>query len=130
LPMFDSVALQRSAQDGFDRSQQGRTRDSVAIFSLPETLSKEDEENLLSAIRESSTATAVLDLAQLRSLGAAGLGTLVLAASVAVAAGTRLRLMNVLPGVESFLRNNHLLDIFDMCSPREVITLWCRAVKS
>ena len=89
-----------------------------------------DEAELLAALRSEAQANAlVIDLAPFDSIGHSGLGTLVAAAREAARNAIRLKLMNVRPGVEAFLRENNLLSVFEMCSPREAITLWCRTVR-
>lgn len=89
-----------------------------------------DEAELLAVLRSEAQANAlVIDLAPFDSIGHSGLGTLVAAAREAARNAIRLKLMNVRPGVESFLRENNLLAVFEMCSPREAITLWCRTVR-
>jgi anti-anti-sigma regulatory factor len=89
-----------------------------------------DEAELLATLRSEAQASAlVIDLAPFDSIPASSLGTLVVAAREAARNAIRLKLMNVRPGVEAFLRENNLLSVFEMCSPREAITLWCRSVR-
>lgn len=89
-----------------------------------------DEAELLTTLRSEAQASAlVIDLAPFDSIGPSRLGTLVAAAREAARNAIRLKLMNVRPGVESFLRENNLLSVFEMCSPQEVLTLWCRSVR-
>ena len=89
-----------------------------------------DEAELLATLRSEAQATSlVLDLAPFESIGPSRLGTLVAAAREAARNAIRLKLMNVRPGVEAFLRENNLLSVFEMCPPQEVLTLWCRAVR-
>jgi len=89
-----------------------------------------DEAELLATLRSEAQARAlVIDLAPFDSIPASSLGTLVVAAREAARNAIRVKLMNVRPGVEAFLRENNLLSVFEMCSPREAITLWCRSVR-
>jgi anti-anti-sigma factor len=89
-----------------------------------------DEAELIAAMRSESPAGGmVLDLAQFESIDSSRLGTLVAAAREAARNAIHLKLMNVRPGVEAFLRENNLLAVFEMCSPREVLTLWCQAAR-
>ncbi len=89
-----------------------------------------DEAELLATLRSEAQANAlVIDLAPFDCIPASRLGTLVAAAREAARNAIRLKLMNVRPGVEAFLRENNLLSVFEMCSPHEVLTLWCRAVR-
>jgi anti-anti-sigma factor len=96
-----------------------------------EQLDRDDEERLRSTISSHSRAGAVvLDLADVGVLDSAWLGALVTSAAHAVASVTQLKLMNVHPPVEAFLRQNNLLTAFEICSPAEVISLWCYVVCS
>jgi anti-anti-sigma regulatory factor len=90
----------------------------------------EDEAELLAAMRSDPPAGGfVLDLAPLDAIDPSHLGSLVSIARYANRNAIALKLMNVRPGVEAFLRESNLLAVFAMCSPREVITLWCRSVR-
>ena len=101
----------------------------ISVFRCVENMSDDDVERLSSAISSHSRGgEIVLDFAEVSVLDSVWLGTLVTAAACATASGTRLRLMNVRPPVEAVLDQNNLLSAFDICSPNEVVTLWCHAV--
>ena len=70
---------------------------------------------------------AVLDLAGISAVDAAGLGTLVSLLRWAKASGRELKLMNVVPRVEEVLRLTHLQSVFAICSVPEILDLLCRA---
>jgi anti-anti-sigma regulatory factor len=90
----------------------------------------EDETELLAAMRnELPQGGVVLDLARLDAIDPSHLGSLVSVAQFANRNAILLKLMNVRPCVEAFLRENNLLAVFAMCSPREAISLWCRSVR-
>ena len=78
-------------------------------------------------IRRTGTRTVVLDLAEVTTVDAAGLGELVSLQTWAKAAGRELKLMNVLPRVESILELTHLQPAFEICSLGEMVDLLCRA---
>jgi anti-anti-sigma factor len=103
--------------------------DDVWVFQCGRTLGAHEQELLRSAIQNVPTRTIVLDLARLSGIDSTGLGVLVAVARYASACSTRLKLMNVRPAVASFLNENKLLTVFEMCLPREVIAIWCRAVR-
>jgi anti-anti-sigma factor len=101
----------------------------VSVFHCSERVLDGDEEQLHSAISsQSRSGPVVLDLRELSVLDSAWLGTLMTAAACGVANGTQLKLMNLRPSVEAMLRQNNLLAAFEICSPTEVIALWCRAM--
>jgi anti-sigma B factor antagonist len=72
--------------------------------------------------------TAVLDLAEVTSMDAAGLGLLVELCNWAQANGTELKLLNVTPRVEHLLEITCLGRIFKVCSVPEMLDLLCRAI--
>jgi anti-anti-sigma factor len=106
-----------------------QTLGDVSVVQCGRTLGALEQELLRSAIQSAVTQTIVLDLARLGGIDSTGLGVLVTMARYATACSTRLKLMNVRPAVASFLNENNLLTVFEMCSPREVIAIWCRAVR-
>lgn len=71
---------------------------------------------------------AVLDLAAVSSVDAAGLGMLVGLRAWANATGTELKLMNLTPRVEELLEITNLRPAFEVCSGREMLDLLCRAI--
>jgi anti-sigma B factor antagonist len=71
---------------------------------------------------------AVLDLAEITAVDAAGLGMLVELRAWANRTGTQLKLMNLTPRVEEVLRVTNLRGSFEVCSGREMLDLLCRAI--
>lgn len=70
---------------------------------------------------------AVLDLAYVTDMDAAGIGTLVAARELAKVRRITLRLMNLTPRVEDLLELTHLKSAFEICSVAEMLNLLCRA---
>ena len=71
---------------------------------------------------------AVLDLAEITGVDAAGLGILVSMQAWADATGTVLKLMNLTPRVEELLELTNLRSAFEVCSVQDMLDLLCRAV--
>ena len=72
--------------------------------------------------------TVVLDLAEVSSVDAAGLGALVSLRNWATATGTQFKLMNLSPLVEEVLEITNLKQQFEICSVSEMLDLLCRAL--
>lgn len=70
---------------------------------------------------------AVLDLAQVSAVDAAGLGMLVSLWKWSRMSGTRLKLMNLAPNIEELLALTNLSSIFEICSVRDMLELLCLA---
>jgi anti-anti-sigma factor len=70
---------------------------------------------------------AVLDLAEVTAIDAAGLGTLVSVQTWAGTTGTTLKLMNLTPRVEELLKLTNLRPSFEICSVPDMLDLLCRA---
>ncbi len=73
-------------------------------------------------------ATAVLDMAAVTAIDAAGLGILVTLRNWTQANGTELKLLNLTPRVENLLNITHLRPIFKVCSVPDIADLLCRAI--
>jgi anti-anti-sigma factor len=71
----------------------------------------------------------VLDLAQIGTIDAAGLGTLVAVRTWAKAAGISFKLMNLSPRIEEMLELTKLRGAFEVCSVAEMLDLLCHAMK-
>jgi anti-anti-sigma factor len=99
----------------------------VSVCSVEKVISQ-DEESMRSTIQSAESDTVVLDFAQVDCMDSSRLGMLVAVARYASARGTQLKLMNLHPEVFAVLKQNNLFEVFEICSPREVINLWCRAV--
>jgi len=74
----------------------------------------------------SRTRLAVLDLAGINAIDGAGLGILISLRAWSGVTGTRLKLMNLNPRVEYLLELTHLRPLFEVCSVRDVLELFCR----
>ena len=70
---------------------------------------------------------AVLDLAEIKAIDAAGLGLLVSLRTWARTTGTKLKLMNLTPRVEDLFEITNLRSAFEICSVRDMLDLLCRA---
>ena len=70
---------------------------------------------------------AVLDLAQVSAVDAAGLGTLVSLWNWSKTSGRTLKLMNLPPKIEELLALTNLSSIFEICSVEDMLELLCRA---
>jgi anti-anti-sigma factor len=75
------------------------------------------------------TPIAVLDLAGISAVDAAGLGILVSLRRWADAADTKLKLMNLVPRVEELLELTNLRSAFEVCPVYEMLDLLCRATR-
>lgn len=71
---------------------------------------------------------AVLDLANVSSLDASGLGVLLSLRACTQEAGTALKLMNLTPGIRRLFEITQLSSAFEVCSAREMLDLLCRAI--
>ena len=70
---------------------------------------------------------AVLDLAEITAIDAAGVGILVALRRWAIATGARLKLMNLTQRVEDLLELLDLRMAFEVCSVPEMLSLLCLA---
>jgi anti-sigma B factor antagonist len=67
---------------------------------------------------------AVLDMAEVTAVDAAGLGLLVGLRNWACARGKQLKLLNLTPRLEKLLQITNLALIFDVCSARDMMDLY------
>jgi len=87
------------------------------------------EDRVLSAVRKQpGVRIAVLDLAEVTAIDAAGIGMLVSLRKWAEKTGMALKLMNLTPRVEDVLELFHLRPAFEICSVREMLDLFCRSL--
>jgi anti-anti-sigma factor len=117
----------RTVREAEPRSGHLQTLATVSVCSAEKVIT-EDEERLRSTIQGARSETVVLDFAQIDSMDSSRLGLLVEVARYATARGTQLKLMNLRPEVSSVLKENNLFSVFEICSPREEVKLWCRAI--
>ena len=78
-------------------------------------------------LAQSQLRVAVLDLAEISAVDAAGLGMLAGLRNWARSAGKQLKLMNIVPRVEEVLELTKLRSAFEILSVREMMDLLCLA---
>lgn len=78
-------------------------------------------------LTQSRIRVAVLDLAEVSAVDAAGLGALLSLRRWAETTGAELKLLNLRPRVEKLLELTNLKSFFEVCSVRDVMDLWCRS---
>lgn len=101
----------------------------VAVLRCNGRITAEDSEELRNAVlAPPDVRTVVLDLAEVSSVDAAGLGALVSLRTWAIATGTQFKLMNLAPRVEEVLEITNLKQQFEICSLSEMLDLLCRAI--
>jgi len=100
----------------------------VVVFKCAGTMTLPFADRLRIAIQnQCRVRVAVLDLAQVSDVDAAGLGTLVSLWNWFNTGGRTLKLMNVPPKIKELLALTHLSSIFEICSARQVLESLCRA---
>ena len=101
----------------------------TALFRCTGRLVSGDSECLRDAIlTQSHVRSVVLDLAEIHSMDAAGLGMLLSLRARARTTGTAFKLMNLTPRVEELFALTNLRDVFEFCSVPEMLALMCLAV--
>jgi anti-anti-sigma factor len=81
----------------------------------------------IAVLKQPRNRVAVLDLAEVCAVDAAGLGMLVSLRNWARTNGMALKLMNLAPNVEDLLELTNLRSAFEICSVPEMLDLLCRA---
>ena len=100
----------------------------VTVFRCAGRITVDDAEGLRKAVlAQSQLRVAVLDLAEISAVDAAGLGMLAGLRNWARSAGKQLKLMNIVPRVEEVLELTKLRSAFEILSVREMMDLLCRA---
>ncbi|MGH9567420.1 MAG: STAS domain-containing protein [Candidatus Angelobacter sp.] len=101
----------------------------MAVFECKGRLTVESAGTLKDAVRTEGQGKAiVLDLKQISDIDAAGLGVLTTLSAWAHEEGADLKLMNLMPRVEKVLELTRLKPVFRVCSARDLLDLWCRAL--
>src|SRR3974390_3012902 len=86
-----------------------------------------DAETLrIAVLTHSRIRLAVLDLSRVKVIDAAGLGILASLHEWSRSTSTSLKLMNVNPRIEYLLELTHLRPLFETCSVRDMLELFCR----
>lgn len=102
----------------------------VTLFRCDGRITADDGNHLRNAfLSQPHMRTAVLDLAGITVVDAAGLGALVSLLRWAKATGMELRLMNLMPRVAELLELTKLKPAFEVCSVRDMLDLMCRATE-
>ena len=102
----------------------------TALFRCAGRFVSGEEEDLQKAVLSQSHArTVVLDLAEVGTMDAAGIGVLVSLRASAQNRGMGFKMMNLNPRVEEVLALTHLREVFEVCSVREMLELLCHAVR-
>lgn len=101
----------------------------VTVFRCAGQIAFGSGDSLRTAIStQSRTRIAVLDLAGITAIDAAGLGILLSMRARALASGVELKLMNLTPKVEELLELTNLRSAFKVLSAAEMLDLLCRAL--
>ena len=101
----------------------------VSVFECAGRLTVEGGSALQQAVlRQPYVEEVVLDLKGISDIDASGLGVLATLSSWSQASGTRLKLMNLMPRVEKAMELTGLKSRFHLCSARDMLNLWCRAL--
>ena len=100
----------------------------VTVFRCNGRIAAGDEDVLRNAVRsQNGTRVAVLDLAEVAAIDAAGVGMLLSLRAWFRAHGTQLKLMNLTPWVEEVLEITRVRSAFEICSVHDMVDLLCRA---
>lgn len=100
----------------------------AAILRCCGTLTAGNDTELRNAVRQNFCARLiVVDLENVTSLDAAGIGALVEARQHTMGAGCTLKLINVPPQIAYLLQLTGLSSAFEICSVADMIELMCRS---
>ena len=100
----------------------------VAVLHCKGRITADEGERLRQAVlAQSPISMAVLDLAEVTAIDAAGVGMLAALRAWSNETNTILKLMNLTPRVEEVLHVTNLRSAFEICSVPEMIDLLCRA---
>jgi len=100
----------------------------VTVFRVAGRITAGDFDGLRDAFRtQRYTSIAVLDLADVTAIDAAGLGMLLALRSWSRSHGIRFKLMNLTPWVEGVLEITRVKSAFEICSVHDMVDLLCRA---
>jgi len=121
--------------EGRHRRAKGATKLEITIHNLGNAtifrcvgrITLEYADLLRMIVLKQAPSIAVLDLAEITAMDAAGLGILVSLHWWAKTTGARLKLMNLTPTVENLLELFNLGSSFEICSVPEMLSLLCLA---
>jgi anti-sigma B factor antagonist len=101
----------------------------TTVFQCAGRITVETAGSLRSIVmRKQRSRTAVIDVAEISAIDAAGVGALLSLRHWANESGITLKLMNVTPRAERLLELTNLKPAFEVCSARETLELLCRAM--
>jgi anti-anti-sigma factor len=101
----------------------------ASMFRCSGRITLEHADKLRMFVMKHAPSIAVLDLAEITAMDAAGVGILVSLRWWAKTTGTRLKLMNLTPRVEDLLELFDLRAAFEICSVPEMLGLLCLAIE-
>ena len=105
-----------------------QTLGDVKVFRCTGRIVYGSEDQLMIALsRQHSLRVAIFDLAGVRMIDAAGLGSLIAVRKRAMAVSIKFRLMNLHPRAEDLLELANLRTVLEVCSVPEMLDLLCRA---
>jgi anti-anti-sigma factor len=103
----------------------------VTVFRCVGRITSDDADRLGKAfLGQPDMRIAVLDLAEITAVDAAGLGVIVSLRQWAKATGRRLKLMNLRPRVAELFELTNLTPEFEACSVSDMFDLICRATEN
>jgi anti-sigma B factor antagonist len=101
----------------------------VAVLRCAGRITADDRDRLRDAVlAQADIRIAVLDLAEVSAVDAAGLGMLLALRTWADATGKQLKLMSLTQRVEEVLELTNLRSQFEFCSVADMVDLLCRAI--
>ena len=101
--------------------------ENATIFRCAGRITVEHADLLRMIVLKQAPSIAVLDLAEITAMDAAGVGILVSLGWWAKTTGGHLKLMNLTPRVEDLLELLNLRSAFEICSVPEMLSLLCLA---
>jgi len=102
----------------------------ATIFRCAGRITVEHADLLRMIVLKQAPSIAVLDLAEINAIDAAGVGILVSLRWWARTTGATLKLMNLTPRVEALLELFNLRSAFEICSVPEMLSLLCLAFEN
>ena len=99
----------------------------ATMFRCAGRITVEHADKLRMFVMKRASSIAVVDLAEITAVDAAGVGILVFLYWWAKSTGARLKLMNLTPRVEDLLELLNLRSTFEICSVPEMLSLLCLA---
>lgn len=102
----------------------------VCVIQCAGRITPNNEHRLREVMRsQSSDRELVLDLARIEAIDSIGIGALVTLRGWAMTLGIGFKLMNLRPAVEKLMRATNLIGTFHLCTVRETLAIWCRAMR-